>query len=68
MQENYAQNDEVKVAKIKAIYEELEIKQAYYDYEEKSYSELVKMIDQLSGDLPKEMFIAYAKKIYKRQK
>ena len=68
LQENYAQHDAAKVAQVKAVYNQLELQKVYAQYEESSYHELMKLIDKLSGDLPKEMFVAYARKIYKRQK
>lgn len=68
LQENYAQKDPEKVAKVKAVFNELNLKQVYADYEESSYNELMGLIDTLSGSLPQEMFNAFAKKIYKRQK
>ena len=68
LQENYGIDDASKVAKIKELYRELDLSSVYKEYEEKSYQDLMKLIDQHSGSLPKEMFIAYAKRIYKRKK
>ncbi|ELU07394.1 hypothetical protein CAPTEDRAFT_223258 [Capitella teleta] len=68
LEANYAQNDPEKVRKVKSLFDELNLKQVYRDYEESSYNELTGLIDTLSGSLPKEMFVSYAKKIYKRQK
>ena len=67
-QNNYAQKEATKVSAVKAVFEELNLKQVYLDYEERSYNELTELINKLSGQLPKEMFFAYARKIYKRQK
>ena len=66
--ENYGIDDASKVAKIKELYRELDLSSVYKEYEEKSYQDLMKLIDQHSGSLPKEMFVAYAKRIYKRKK
>lgn len=53
---------------VKQIYLDLNLKQVYSDYEETSYQKLMAKIDSLSVDLPKEMFIAFAEKIFKRNK
>ncbi len=68
IQENYGIDDASKVAKIKELYKNLDLSSVYRDYEERSYQELMQLIDSCSGSLPKDMFIAYAKRIYKRQK
>ncbi|ESO97346.1 hypothetical protein LOTGIDRAFT_214193 [Lottia gigantea] len=68
LQENYAQNDEEKIEKVKKLYRDLNLSQVYQDYEEKSYQELMNLIEKSSGNLPKQMFIAFAMKIYKRKK
>lgn len=65
LQENYAQHNPEKVAKVKAVFDEIDLKKVYADYEERSYEELLTLIEKLSDNLPKEMFLAYAKKIYK---
>ena len=67
-QDNYAQWDDAKVNRVKAVFNELDLKGVYAAYEETSYQELTHMINSISVDLPKDMFIAYGKKIYKRQK
>lgn len=38
LEENYAQKDDTKVAKVKAVYKELNLEQVYKDYEEESYA------------------------------
>lgn len=68
IEENYGIDDPSKVAKIKELYRELDLSTVYKDYEEQSYQDLMKLIDLHSGSLPKEMFVAYAKRIYKRKK
>lgn len=67
LQNNYAQKDTEKVARVKEVYAELDMKKMYSDYEEESYNDLLQLIEKLCGDLPKDMFLAYANKIYKRQ-
>ena len=53
---------------VKSLYKDLNLETVYRNYEEQSYNDLQQLIDKHMGQLPKEMFIAYAKKIYKRQK
>jgi len=65
---NYGRHDAACVQKVKDIYRELQLPKVYCDYEQKSHDSLLTMIDQCSGTLPREMFHAYARKIYKRQK
>jgi len=56
------------VKKVKDIYHALQLPKVYSDYEQSSYESLLTMIDECSGTMPREMFRAYARKIYKRQK
>ncbi len=55
-------------ATIKRLYEELNLREAYATYEESSYQEIVAQIEQLPQSVPKEVFYAFLKKIYKRSK
>ncbi|XP_071795725.1 farnesyl pyrophosphate synthase-like isoform X1 [Asterias amurensis] len=68
LEENYGIDNPAKVAMVKSLYKDLNLETAYRNYEEQSYNDLQQLIDKHMGQLPKEMFIAYAKKIYKRQK
>ena len=54
--------------KVKDIYRSLQLPKVYSDYEQSSYESLLAMTDECSGTMPREMFRAYAQKIYKRQK
>lgn len=56
------------MGRVKEVFAELNLKQVFLDYEERSYTELLEDINKYSGQLPKEMFIKFAQKIYKRQK
>lgn len=67
-QNNYAVNDPAAIQKVKDIYAELDLKSVYQQYEEESFKTLMELIDQTCGDLPKEIFTAFANKIYKRDK
>ena len=66
--ENYAKPEPEKVKKVKSVYEELNMKQRYADYEESSYQQLLKLIKMNCTKLPKQVFLAFADKIYKRNK
>lgn len=68
LEDNYAQTDPEKVAVVKGIYNDMNLKKVYADYEESSYQELCQLIEKLSGSLPKDIFFKFAQKIYKRQK
>ncbi|KAK2164961.1 hypothetical protein LSH36_57g08055 [Paralvinella palmiformis] len=66
--DNYGQNDSAKVSKVKDLYIELGLPDLYQQYEDESYKQLMELIDKLSGSLPKEMFVAYMNRIFRRQR
>ncbi|XP_058165813.1 farnesyl pyrophosphate synthase isoform X1 [Dasypus novemcinctus] len=68
LKENYGQKEAEKVARVKALYEELELPAAFTQYEEDSYSRLLGLIEQHSEPLPPAIFLGLAQKIYKRKK
>ncbi|XP_075418981.1 farnesyl pyrophosphate synthase isoform X2 [Tenrec ecaudatus] len=68
LQENYGQKEAEKVARVKALYEELELPAVFREYEEASFSSLRSLIEQYSGPLPPSIFQGLAHRIYKRQK
>jgi len=68
LEATYNRKEPEHVMKVRQIFDELNLKSAYSEYEEHSYAQLNKLIDELSSSLPKDMFKAYARKIYKRQK
>ncbi|KIW30036.1 farnesyl pyrophosphate synthase [Cladophialophora immunda] len=70
LDENYGQKDDAKEAKVKQLYNELQLEKRYQGYEEKRVGELRDMIaavDESEG-LKKGVFDAYLAKIYKRSK
>lgn len=67
LQDNYGQWDDNKVAAIKALYEELELKQAFEQYEEESYARIQAQLDQVKN-VPRQVFEVLLHKIYKRSK
>ena len=54
--------------KVKVLYHELQLKKLYEEYEEESYTRILELISQKSANLPKEKFLEFVKKIYKRDK
>jgi farnesyl diphosphate synthase len=67
-QQNYARKDDACVARVKALYAELNLEQVYKDYEEESYARLLQLIKDHAGSLPTAIFTDFAAKIYKRTK
>ncbi|XP_012514139.1 PREDICTED: farnesyl pyrophosphate synthase [Propithecus coquereli] len=68
LQENYGQKEAEKVARVKALYEELDLQAVFLQYEEDSYSHLMSLIEQHAAPLPPAVFLELAGKIYKRKK
>ncbi|KAF6032416.1 FDPS [Bugula neritina] len=69
LETHYACKDPASVKIVKELFVELDLKKRYRDYEEESYQKLMAKISSLSSpDLPKEMFISFAEKIFKRNK
>ncbi|XP_024429638.2 farnesyl pyrophosphate synthase isoform X1 [Desmodus rotundus] len=68
LQENYGQKEAEKVARVKALYEELNLQAVFTQYEEDSYSRLTGLIEQCSPPLPPAIFLRLAHQIYKRKK
>ena len=68
LEENYGQWDDEKVAKIKDLYQELELEKVFKEYEEESYKQICEEIEKVSAIMPKDVFLFLLKKIYKREK
>ncbi|XP_007946671.1 farnesyl pyrophosphate synthase [Orycteropus afer afer] len=68
LQENYGQKEPEKVARVKALYEELELPAVFKQYEEDSFSSLMGLIELHAAPLPAAIFLGLARKIYKRRK
>ncbi|KAK3103386.1 hypothetical protein FSP39_018879 [Pinctada imbricata] len=68
LQENYGQKDPEKVNKVKQLYRDLQLEKLFEEFEEKSYKDVISLIEKNSGNLPVAMFIEFANKIYKRKK
>ncbi|KAM5129487.1 farnesyl pyrophosphate synthase-like [Mantella aurantiaca] len=68
LEENYGREQAERVQRVKELYEELNMKEVYRQYEEESYRRLQTLISQHAHGLSREIFLALARKIYKRQK
>lgn len=68
LKRNYGINDKKAVANVKEVYVQLDIKSVYKEYEETSYTKLMKLIEKAPVSLPKEMFTELVKQLYKRKK
>jgi len=53
---------------VKSVYQELNLTKLFQDYEESSYIQLISDIQSFTGSIPKDVFIGFANKIYKRNK
>ena len=67
LEENYGQGDDAKVAKVKELYNKLEMTSVFEKYEEDSYKLIQAELDKVTL-MPREVFDLLLKKIYKRSK
>lgn len=68
-QDNYARREPPECAeRVKTLYRELGLEQLYRDYEKSSYEKLAGMVDKVATEagLPRELFLEFADRIYKR--
>uniref|UniRef100_A0A8U7P0E6 Farnesyl pyrophosphate synthase n=1 Tax=Corvus moneduloides TaxID=1196302 RepID=A0A8U7P0E6_CORMO len=68
LEENYGSKEPEKVAKVKELYNALGMEAAFREYEESSYLRLQELIGKHAQQLPQDIFLDLARKIYKRQK
>ncbi|XP_014663778.1 PREDICTED: farnesyl pyrophosphate synthase-like isoform X1 [Priapulus caudatus] len=68
LQNDYGKTDAACLARVKDLYEELQLKQAYADYEEQSYRTIISLIEHECTTLPRQIFLDFAHMIYKREK
>lgn len=68
--ENYALEDVKNVAKVREIYDQLNMRKVYQDYEEQSYQEIKSLIEKFEypQQVPLDVFHWLLKKIYRRSK
>ncbi|KAK6440831.1 Farnesyl pyrophosphate synthetase, partial [Oleoguttula sp. CCFEE 5521] len=70
LEENYGRKDKACEAKVKKLFDELELEKVYKEYEEERVADLRKKIaavDERQG-MKKEVFEEFLRKIYKRSK
>ena len=67
-QANYGKSDKGSVEKVKAVYESLNLRQLYAEYEEQTYQNIGKLINEHSNVLPAPVFLELRDRIYKREK
>uniref|UniRef100_A0A7S2UU78 Farnesyl diphosphate synthase n=1 Tax=Fibrocapsa japonica TaxID=94617 RepID=A0A7S2UU78_9STRA len=67
LQNNYGQWNDSKVKKIKDLYVDMKLPELYKEYEEKTYTDVMKLIGDIN-DMPTEIFELAINKIYKRSK
>lgn len=70
LEEHYGKKEDADVAKVKELYEELNLKEKYYAYEERVVGDLKSQISKINeGEgLKKSVFETFLNKIYKRNK
>jgi len=66
LKENYGQWNDVKVAKVKALYNELKLADVFHAYEDESYQRIQAELDKVTL-MPREVFELLLKRIYKRK-
>jgi len=67
LEENYGFFDDEKVSKVKALYDELDLKSVFEAYEEESYITIKEELKEVTV-MPIDVFELLLKKIYKRSK
>ena len=70
LNEDYGRKDDVREARVKKLFDELQLQSVYQEYEEKRVRELRRMINEVdeSEGLKKELFETFLQKIEKRTK
>jgi farnesyl diphosphate synthase len=66
--ENYGKAEPSNVAKVKALYKELDLEGAFMEYEKESYEKLTKLIEAHQSKAIQAVLKSFLAKIYKRQK
>ncbi|CAM6118345.1 unnamed protein product [Calypogeia fissa] len=68
LEEIYGQKDPAKVAEVKKIYEDLNLKTLFAEYEQATYEGLISKINKQENAALQAVYKAFLAKIYKRQK
>ncbi|XP_006284544.2 farnesyl pyrophosphate synthase 2 [Capsella rubella] len=66
--ENYGKSEPSNIAKVKALYKELDLEAAFMEYEKESYEKLTKLIEAHQSKAIQAVLKSFLAKIYKRQK
>ncbi|KAJ3057169.1 Farnesyl pyrophosphate synthetase [Rhizophlyctis rosea] len=68
LDECYGQKDSAKEAAVKKVYVELDLENVYRKYEEESHGRISALIEKVDESLlPREMFVTFMNRIYKRK-
>ena len=69
LQECYGREDSEAVAKVKEVYDRLQIQKLFKAYEDEAYTDIVEKIKVLSeqSSLNPDIFFSFLSKIYKRE-
>jgi|UPI0005819C27 farnesyl diphosphate synthase len=67
LQNHYGQSDDQKVETVKSLYRELQLVEVFHAYEEDSYAQIQAQLEQVHA-VPKQVFVLFLNKIYKRSK
>ena len=65
---NYGRDEPKKIAKVKAVYEEIGMQKIFDQYENDSYSLIQEKLGKVESFMPRDIFELLLKKIYKRSK
>ena len=65
-QENYARDDAACIARVKAVYEELNLRDVFAKYEDDAYNKIQALIKQTHA-VPQKVFTLFLEKIFKRK-
>ncbi|XP_063711169.1 farnesyl pyrophosphate synthase-like [Symsagittifera roscoffensis] len=68
LNENYGYFDDLKIEKVKEVFEQLDLKSRFREYEDSSYHKLMENISKLENDGVKNAFEVLIAKLYKRCK
>lgn len=66
--DNYGKNDPACVARVKAVYNDLDLQKVFTDYENASYTQLISSIEAQPSQAVQAVLKSFLAKIYKRQK
>jgi farnesyl diphosphate synthase len=68
LEQNYGMHNDKNEAAVKKLYEELNLKKVFEEYEEESYRMIQAKLDKIEHIMPRDVFELLLKKIYKRSK